>query len=123
LNFKDHLAHVFNFYTKQHGIVSFKQCQIPWTPINKQLHDACPVLHSNLLSVCRLEMVTSLSNLTAHLSGNCALLSALKELIKPIIPMYLMEWVIWRYRPTVAYDEVYKRLPKLDEHVEKLLKE
>jgi hypothetical protein len=48
---------------------------------NKQLHNACRALHSNLLSVCRLEMVTSLSNLTAHLSGNCALLSALKELI------------------------------------------
>jgi hypothetical protein len=48
---------------------------------NKQLHDACPALHSNLLSVCRLAMVTSLSNLTAHSSGNCALLSVLKELI------------------------------------------
>jgi hypothetical protein len=47
---------------------------------NKQLHDACPALHSNLLSVCRLVMVTSLSNLTAHLSGNCALYTALKVL-------------------------------------------
>jgi hypothetical protein len=40
---------------------------------NKQLHDACPALHSNLFSVCRLVVVTSLSNLTAHLSGKCAL--------------------------------------------------
>jgi hypothetical protein len=48
---------------------------------NRQLHDACLALHSNLLSVCRLVMVTSLSNLTAHLSGDCALHTALKELI------------------------------------------
>jgi hypothetical protein len=50
---------------------------------NKQLHDACPALHSNLLSACRLVMVTSLSNLTAHLpvSGKCALHTALKVLI------------------------------------------
>jgi hypothetical protein len=33
LNFKDHLAHVFNFWAKPHGIGSFKQCQIPWMPI------------------------------------------------------------------------------------------
>jgi hypothetical protein len=28
---------------------------------NKQLHDGCPALHSNLLSAYRLVMVTSLS--------------------------------------------------------------
>jgi hypothetical protein len=43
LNFKDHLGHVFNFWAKQHGIVSFAQCQIPWMPISNfmmpaQLH-------------------------------------------------------------------------------------
>jgi hypothetical protein len=30
LNFMDHLTHIFNFWAKQHGTVSFKQCQIPW---------------------------------------------------------------------------------------------
>jgi hypothetical protein len=48
---------------------------------NKQLNDACPAFHSGLLSACRLVMVTSLSNLTAHLSGKCALHTALKVLI------------------------------------------
>jgi hypothetical protein len=48
---------------------------------NKQLHDACPVFHSNLLSACRLLMVTSFDNLTAHLTGECALRTALKMLI------------------------------------------
>jgi hypothetical protein len=47
----------------------------------KQLRDACPAFHSNLLSACRLVMVTSLNNLTAHLSGKCALHIALKVLI------------------------------------------
>jgi hypothetical protein len=48
---------------------------------NKQLRDACPAFHSNLLSASRLVMVTSLNNLTAHLSGKCALHTALKVLI------------------------------------------
>jgi hypothetical protein len=43
---------------------------------NKQLHDTCPAFNSNLLSACRLVMATSLSKLTAHLSGKCALHTA-----------------------------------------------
>jgi hypothetical protein len=48
---------------------------------NKQLHDACQALHSNLLRACRLVMVTSLSNLTVQLSDKCAPHTALKVLI------------------------------------------
>jgi hypothetical protein len=48
---------------------------------NEQLRDACPAFHSNLLRASRLVMVTSLSKLTAHLSGKCALHTALKVLI------------------------------------------
>jgi hypothetical protein len=48
---------------------------------NKQLRYACPAFHSNLLSASRLVMVTSLNNLTAHLSGKCALRTASKVLI------------------------------------------
>jgi hypothetical protein len=48
---------------------------------NKQFHDACSALHSNLLSACRLVMVTPLSNLTAHLPGKCALHTAVKVLM------------------------------------------
>jgi hypothetical protein len=36
-----------------------------------------------------------------------------------IIPIYLMEML----SGDVQYDKVYKRLPKSDEHVEKLLQE
>jgi hypothetical protein len=52
--------------------------------VNKQLnHDACPAFCSNLLSSSRLVMitVTSSNNLTAHLSGKCALHTASKVLI------------------------------------------
>jgi hypothetical protein len=52
-------------------------------------------LHSNLLSVCRLVMVTSLSNLTAHLSGNCALHTALKEPVELTIDSILMYLVVY----------------------------
>jgi hypothetical protein len=48
---------------------------------NMQLHATCSAFHSNLLSACRLVMVTSLINPTAHLSGKCALHTALKVLI------------------------------------------
>jgi hypothetical protein len=67
-------------------------------------------------------MVTSLSKLTAHLSGKCALHEySFKSADKYQLYQYiLMEMVIWRYR--LQYDKVYKRLPKPDEHVEKLLK-
>jgi hypothetical protein len=41
-----------------------------------------------------LVIVTSLSKLTAHLSGKCALHTTLKVLKIPIIPIYLMEMVI-----------------------------
>jgi hypothetical protein len=34
MNFKDHLVHVFNFWAKQNGTVSFKPCQILWMPIS-----------------------------------------------------------------------------------------
>jgi hypothetical protein len=34
LNFKDRLSHVFNFWAKKNGTVSFKPCQIPWMPIS-----------------------------------------------------------------------------------------
>jgi hypothetical protein len=60
----------------------------------KQLHDAYPAFHSNSLSACRLVMVTSLSNLTAHLSGKCALHTALKVLLNiNYANIYLMEIV------------------------------
>jgi hypothetical protein len=86
---------------------------------NKQLHDACPASHSNLLSVCRLVMVTSLSNLTAHLSGNCALHTAVKVLINTnYTNIFEGKGYLAIYSSLAAYDKVYKRLPKPDEHVE-----
>jgi hypothetical protein len=75
LNFKDHLVHVFIFWTKQKWHSQF-QSMPNSMDANRQLHDACPALHSDLLSTCCLLMVTSLSNLTAHLSGKCALHTA-----------------------------------------------
>jgi hypothetical protein len=87
----------------------------------RQLHDACPALNSNLLSTCCLVMVTSLSNLTAYLSGKCALHTALKVLITAnYTNIFYGNGYLVIYSMTI---KVYKQLPKPDEHVEKLLKE
>jgi hypothetical protein len=65
-------------------------------------------------------MVTSLSKLTAHLSGKCALHTALKVLINTnYTNIFDGNGNLAIYSMT----KFYKRLPKPDEHVEKLLKE
>jgi hypothetical protein len=62
-------------------------------------------------------MVTRLSNLTAHLSGNCAFHTAVKVLINTnYIKIFDGNGYLAIY--SSPYDKVYKRLPKLDVHVE-----
>jgi hypothetical protein len=87
---------------------------------NKQLRDARPAFHSNLFSASRLIMVTSLNNLNAHLSGKCALHTALKVLINT---NYTNIFEVNGYLAMYSITKFTNDCQNPDEHVEKLLKE
>jgi hypothetical protein len=107
------IAHVFNFRAKQNGTQFHTMPNSMNT--NKQLLDACPALHSNLLSACRLIMVTSLP-------GKCALHTALKVLISTnYTNIFDGNGYLAMYSMTKFTNDCFTLKP--DKQVEQLIKE